>query len=169
MFKSIDEIDKFSYEDCVLTGMEWAEDGLIFEVEALIVKENNSQNSNFTESYAGPATIKLVDGRITDVIKTGFKYYDAERIIMGKKMKEHLPFAMAWWHNLCATGTDMFGRGVADKSFGAKEGTMEHAKAKVDAGFEFMKKLGVGYFCFHDVDIVPEADEFKYTLYLLSI
>jgi hypothetical protein len=78
MFKSIDEIDKFSYEDCVLTGMEWAEDGLLFEVEALIVRENNSQNSNFTESYAGPAVIKLVDGRITDVIKTGFKYYDAD-------------------------------------------------------------------------------------------
>ena len=78
MFKSIDEIDKFSYEDCVLTGMEWAEDGLLFEVEALIVKENNSQNTNFTESYAGPAVIKLVDGRITEVTKTGFKYYDAD-------------------------------------------------------------------------------------------
>ena len=47
-----------------------------------------------------------------------FKFYDAERVILGKKMKEHLPFAMAWWHNLCAEGTDMFGRGVADKSFG---------------------------------------------------
>ena len=83
-----------------------------------------------------------------------FKYYDADRVIMGKKMKEHLPFAMAWWHNLCATGVDMFGRGTADKAFGAKEGTMEHAKAKVDAGFEFMQKLGIEYFCFHDVDIL---------------
>ncbi len=92
-----------------------------------------------------------------------FKYYDPERVILGKKMKDHLPFAMAWWHNLCATGTDMFGRGTADKSFGAKEGTMEHAKAKVDAGFEFMKKLGIKYFCFHDVDLVPEADDIKVT------
>ena len=48
--------------------------------------------------------------------------------------------------------------GTADKSFGAEEGTMEHAKAKVDAGFEFMEKLGIEYFCFHDVDLVPEAD-----------
>ncbi|MBP5298639.1 MAG: xylose isomerase [Lachnospiraceae bacterium] len=85
-----------------------------------------------------------------------FKYYDPEKVIMGKMMKEHLPFAMAWWHNLCATGVDMFGAGSADKSFGAQPGTMEHAKAKVDAGIEFMKKLGIEYYCFHDVDLVPE-------------
>ena len=92
-----------------------------------------------------------------------FKFYDPERVILGKTMKEHLPFAMAWWHNLCAGGTDMFGRDTADKSFGAEKGTMEHAKAKVDAGFEFMSKLGIEYFCFHDVDLVPEADDIKET------
>ena len=85
-----------------------------------------------------------------------FKYYDPKRVILGKTMEEHLPFAMAWWHNLCATGVDMFGVGTADKSFGAVPGTMEHAKAKVDAGIEFMQKLGIKYYCFHDVDIVPE-------------
>ncbi len=93
-----------------------------------------------------------------------FKFYDAERIVLGKKMKEHLPFAMAWWHNLCAEGSDMFGRGTADKNFGATEkGTMEHAFKKVDAGFEFMQKLGIEYFCFHDVDLVPEAEDIKET------
>ncbi len=92
-----------------------------------------------------------------------FKYYDENRVILGKKMKEHLPFAMAWWHNLCACGTDMFGRDTADKSFGAEKGTMKHAKAKVDAGFEFMQKLGIEYFCFHDVDLIPEADDIKET------
>ncbi|NLX65132.1 MAG: xylose isomerase [Clostridiaceae bacterium] len=92
-----------------------------------------------------------------------FKYYDPDRVIMGKPMKDHLKFAMAWWHNLCATGVDMFGVGTADKSFGAVPGTMEHAKAKVDAGFEFMDKLGIEYFCFHDVDIVPEADTIEET------
>lgn len=85
-----------------------------------------------------------------------FKYYDPKRVILGKTMEEHLPFAMAWWHNLCANGVDMFGQGTADKSFGAIPGTMEHAKAKVDAGIEFMKKLGIKYYCFHDVDVVPE-------------
>lgn len=92
-----------------------------------------------------------------------FKFYDADRVILGKAMSEHLPFAMAWWHNLCAAGTDMFGRDTGDKSFGAEPGTMEHAKAKVDAGFEFMEKLGIKYFCFHDVDLVPEADNIKET------
>lgn len=92
-----------------------------------------------------------------------FKFYDAEKIVMGKTMKEHLPFAMAWWHNLCATGEDMFGSGTSNKSFGALEGTMDHARAKVDAGFEFMQKLGIEYFCFHDVDIVPEAEDIKET------
>ena len=87
-----------------------------------------------------------------------FKYYDPDKVIMGKTMAEHLPFAMAWWHNLCAEGVDMFGSGTTDKSFAASEkGTMEHAKAKVDAGFEFMQKLGIRYYCFHDVDLVPEA------------
>ena len=88
-----------------------------------------------------------------------FKYYDPSRVILGKTMEEHLPFAMAWWHNLCANGVDMFGQGTADKSFGAVPGTMEHAKAKVDAGIEFMRKLGIKYYCFHDVDIVPEDPE----------
>ncbi len=92
-----------------------------------------------------------------------FKYYDAQRVILGKKMKDHLKFAMAWWHNLSATGSDMFGPGTADKSFGAKPGTMAHAKAKVDAGFAFMKKLGIEYFCFHDADLVPEAETLEET------
>ncbi len=92
-----------------------------------------------------------------------FKFYDAEKLVMGKPMKDYLPFAMAWWHNLGAAGTDMFGRDTADKSFGAEKGTMAHAKAKVDAGFEFMQKLGIEYFCFHDVDLVPEADDINET------
>lgn len=92
-----------------------------------------------------------------------FKHYNADEVILGKPMSEHLKFAMAWWHNLGATGTDMFGPGTADKSFGQVPGTMEHAKAKVDAGFEFMQKLGVKYFCFHDVDLVPEADDINVT------
>lgn len=92
-----------------------------------------------------------------------FKYYNPNKKVMGKKMSEHLKFAMAWWHNLGAAGTDMFGRDTADKSWGAERGTMEQAYAKVDAGFEFMQKLGVKYFCFHDVDLVPEADDIKVT------
>ena len=92
-----------------------------------------------------------------------FKFYDPEKIVLGKPMKEHLPFAMAWWHNLCAECEDMFGCGTTDKTFGAEKNTMEHAKRKVDAGFEFMQKLGIEYFCFHDVDLVPEAGDINET------
>lgn len=92
-----------------------------------------------------------------------FRYYDADRVIMGKPMKDHLKFAMSWWHTLCAGGTDMFGRETFDKSFGAAPATMEHTRAKVDVGFEFMEKLSIPYFCFHDVDLVPEADDINET------
>ena len=115
-----------------------------------------------SEIFSNVSKIKYEGAKSTNPL--AFKFYDADRIVMGKPMKDYLPFAMAWWHNLCAAGTDMFGRDTADKSFGADEkGTMEHAKAKVDAGFEFMQKLGVEYFCFHDVDIVPEADDINVT------
>jgi len=93
-----------------------------------------------------------------------FHYYDADRVVMGKPMKEWLPFAMAWWHNLGANGVDMFGVGTADKAFDGKTpGSMELAYAKVDAGFEFMQKLGIRYFCWHDVDLVPEDADINVT------
>lgn len=92
-----------------------------------------------------------------------FKFYDANKVVLGKTMQEWLPFAMAWWHNLGAAGRDMFGNETIDKSFGTIKGTMEHAKAKVDAGFEFMQKLGIKYFCFHDVDLVPEDEDINVT------
>ena len=92
-----------------------------------------------------------------------FRYYDKDRVVLGKKMSEHLPFAMAWWHTLGASGVDMFGAGTADKSFEAEKATMAHAKAKVDAGFEFMSKMGIEYFCFHDVDLVPEDEDINVT------
>jgi len=92
-----------------------------------------------------------------------FKFYDAEKIVGNKTMKEQLRFAMAWWHNICSTGTDMFGSGTTDKSFGAETGTMQHSMAKVDAGFEFMEKIDIDYFCFHDIDLVPEAQDINET------
>lgn len=86
-----------------------------------------------------------------------FKFYDPERIIMGKPMKEQLKFAMSYWHTLGGTGVDMFGVGTSDKSFGETD-PIEIAKKKVDAGFELMQKLGIEYFAFHDYDIAPEGE-----------
>ncbi len=86
-----------------------------------------------------------------------FHYYDAEKVIMGKKMKDWLRFAMAWWHTLCAEGGDQFGGGT--KTFPWNEGAtaVEKAKNRADAGFEIMEKLGIEYYCFHDVDLVDEG------------
>ncbi len=89
-----------------------------------------------------------------------FKYYNPNEVIGGKTMKEQLRFAMSYWHTLCGDGTDMFGIGTVDKSFGGLT-PMEIAKKKVEAGFELMDKLGIDYFCFHDKDIAPEGDSLK--------
>ena len=88
-----------------------------------------------------------------------FRYYDAERVVNGKKMKDWMKFAMAWWHTLCAEGTDQFGGNSKDFPWNANlaNDPIAASKEKMDAGFEFMTKLGIEYFCFHDVDLVPEA------------
>ena len=86
-----------------------------------------------------------------------FHYYDAERIVAGKKMKEWMRFAMAWWHTLCAEGADQFGGGTKHFPWNEGANAVEIAKHKADAGFEIMQKLGFPYFCFHDVDLVSEG------------
>ena len=87
-----------------------------------------------------------------------FHYYEPERVVMGKKMKDWLRFAMAWWHTLCAEGSDQFGPGTKSFPWNDAADPIEAAKHKVDAGFEFMQKMGIQYYCFHDVDLCAEAD-----------
>ncbi|MCI7804137.1 MAG: xylose isomerase [Oscillospiraceae bacterium] len=84
-----------------------------------------------------------------------FKYYNPDEMIAGKSMKEHLKFALSWWHTMGGDGTDMFGCGTADKTWGESDPSAR-AKAKVDAAFEIMDKLSIEYFCFHDRDLSPE-------------
>ena len=86
-----------------------------------------------------------------------YRYYDADRIVLGKPMKEWLKFAMAWWHTLCAEGGDQFGGGTKKFPWNEGETAIERAKNKADAGFEIMEKLGIEYFCFHDVDLIEEG------------
>ncbi|MDE6109275.1 MAG: xylose isomerase, partial [Muribaculaceae bacterium] len=86
-----------------------------------------------------------------------YRYYDAERVVLGKKMKDWLRFAMAWWHTLCAEGGDQFGGGTKKFPWNEAADPVERAKAKADAGFEIMEKLGIEFFCFHDVDLVDEG------------
>ncbi len=84
-----------------------------------------------------------------------FKYYNPDEVIGGKTMKEQLKFALSWWHTMGGDGTDMFGCGTTDKTWGETE-PAARAKAKVDAAFEIMDKLSIDYFCFHDRDLSPE-------------
>ena len=84
-----------------------------------------------------------------------FKYYNPEEVIGGKTMREQLKFALSWWHTMGGDGTDMFGVGTADKSWG-ETAPEARAKAKVDAAFEIMDKLSIDYFCYHDRDLSPE-------------
>ena len=87
-----------------------------------------------------------------------FHYYDAEKMVMGRPMKDWLRFAMAWWHTLCAEGGDQFGGGTKAFPWNEGETALERAKHKADAGFEIMEKLGIPYFCFHDVDLICEGE-----------
>lgn len=84
-----------------------------------------------------------------------FKYYNPDEVIDGKPMREHLKFALSWWHTMGGDGTDMFGVGTADKSWG-EQSPEARAIAKVDAAFEIMDKLSIDYYCFHDRDLSPE-------------
>ncbi|MBQ9184737.1 MAG: xylose isomerase [Bacteroidales bacterium] len=86
-----------------------------------------------------------------------FHYYDPERVVLGKKMKDWLKFAMAWWHTLGQASGDQFGGQTRSYEWDKADCPLQRAKDKVDAGFEIMSKLGIEYFCFHDVDLVEEG------------
>lgn len=85
-----------------------------------------------------------------------FKFYNPGEVIGGKTMREQLRFAISYWHTMCAEGTDMFGAGTIVKDYQATD-VMEQARNKAYAAFEFMDKLGIDFYCFHDRDIAPEG------------
>lgn len=100
-------------------------------------------------------TIKF-EGRESDN-PLAFKWYDENRVVAGKTLKEHLRFSMAYWHTLCNTGGDPFGASTETFAWDKNENAILRAKDKMDAAFEFMTKLGLPYYCFHDVDVVDDA------------
>jgi xylose isomerase len=87
-----------------------------------------------------------------------FHYYDANKVVMGKTMKEWLRFAMAWWHTLGQASADPFGGQTRSYEWDKADNAVQRAKDKMDAGFEIMNKLGIEFFCFHDVDLVEEGN-----------
>jgi xylose isomerase len=88
-----------------------------------------------------------------------FKWYDENKIIAGKSMKDHFRFAIAYWHSFCGNGGDPFGSATFDFDWNkGSSDAITKAKYKMDAAFEFFTKLGTPYYCFHDFDLVDEGN-----------
>ncbi len=90
-----------------------------------------------------------------------FKFYDADKVVAGKTMREHFKFAIAYWHTFCGQGSDPFGPGTQQFPWDASTDPVQAAKDKADAAFEFISKMGFDYFCFHDFDLIQEAPTFE--------
>jgi xylose isomerase len=108
----------------------------------------NSDN----EFFKGIGNIKF-EGTESDN-PLAFRWYDAERVVAGKKLKDHLRFAGAYWHSFCGNGADPFGAPTHIFPWDKKSDAVERAKDKMDAAFEFLTKMSIPYYCFHDLDVV---------------
>ncbi|MGB5369812.1 MAG: xylose isomerase [Flavobacteriaceae bacterium] len=107
------------------------------------------------EYFKGIGEIKY-EGKQSDN-PLAFKYYNPDQMVAGKSMREHFKFAIAYWHTFCGQGADPFGPGTQNFPWDQPKDAMEAAKAKADAAFEFITKMGFDYFCFHDFDLVQEG------------
>ena len=110
------------------------------------------------EYFKGIGEIKF-EGKESDN-PLAFKYYNPTQIVAGKTMSEHFKFAIAYWHTFCGQGSDPFGPGTQNFEWDQSTNPIDAAKAKADAAFEFITKMGFDYFCFHDYDLVQEASTF---------
>lgn len=90
-----------------------------------------------------------------------FKWYDENLVINNKTLKEHLKFAVAYWHSFCQTGSDPFGQGTIHSAWNSYNNPTDTAKARMDAAFEFITKLGTPFYCFHDTDLVGDGSVFE--------
>ncbi|WP_276388610.1 xylose isomerase [Eudoraea chungangensis] len=111
------------------------------------------------EYYKGIGEIRY-EGKESDN-PLAFKYYNPDQLVAGKTMREHLKFAVAYWHTFCGVGADPFGPGTQDFPWDRHSDPIDAAKAKADAAFEFITKMGFDYYCFHDYDLVREAESFS--------
>ena len=110
------------------------------------------------EYYKGIGTIQF-EGKESDN-PMAFKYYNPDKIVAGKTMREHFKFAIAYWHTFCGTGADPFGPGTQNFAWDQSNDNIQAGKDKADAAFEFISKMGFDYFCFHDFDLVKEGATF---------
>ena len=109
------------------------------------------------EFFKGIASIKF-EGT-TSQNPLAFRWYEENRVVAGKPMKEWLRFACAYWHSFCGNGADPFGEPTHLFEWDKKSNAIDRAKDKADAAFEFMTKLGLPYYCFHDLDVVEFTND----------
>ncbi|MDZ7824618.1 MAG: xylose isomerase [Ahrensia sp.] len=109
-----------------------------------------------TDFFKGIAKVKF-EGAASDS-ELCYRYYDADEVVMGKRMEDHLRFAIAYWHSFAWEGADPFGGRTFDRPWFGQ--AMDHAKLKADVAFEMFEIIGQPYFCFHDADMRPEGDSF---------
>ena len=108
------------------------------------------------EFYKGVSKINY-EGKESDN-PFAYKYYNPDQLVMGKTMREHFKFAIAYWHSFCGQGADPFGPGTQKFPWDQSNDPLQRARDKADAAFELITKLGFDYFCFHDVDLVDESN-----------
>ena len=111
-----------------------------------------------TEYFKSIEKIKY-EGHFSDN-PLAFKYYDPDKIVAGKTMREHFKFSIAYWHTFCGQGSDPFGPGTQNFAWDQSSDPIQAAKDKADAAFEFIDKMGFDYFCFHDFDLIQEGATF---------
>lgn len=111
------------------------------------------------EYFKGISEIKF-EGATSDN-PLAFKYYNPEQVVAGKTMREHFKFAIAYWHTFCGQGSDPFGPGTQNFAWDQSSDVVQAAKDKADAAFEFITKMGFGYYCFHDFDLISEGATFQ--------
>ena len=87
----------------------------------------------------------------------GYRFYDKDRLVLGKRMEDHLRFAVCYWHTFCSTGQDPFGGPTFERSWDRASDPMEAARLKAESAFDFVSKLGLRYYTFHDRDVAPEG------------
>ena len=109
------------------------------------------------EFFKGIGQIKY-EGPETDN-PLAYRWYDANKTVAGKTMKEHLRFAVAYWHSFVGNGADPFGEPTHHYAWNEKGDAVARAKDKMDAAFEFITKLDMPFYCFHDVDVVDYTND----------
>ena len=112
-----------------------------------------------TDYFAPFPTIRYEGPEATEDL--AYRWYNKDQLVLGKRMEEHLRFAVCFWHTFCWPGSDVFGAGTFSRPWHAGPNDAQHAKLKRESALAFIEKLDVPFYCFHDVDVMADASDVK--------